>query len=351
MENVTGFVRAAGGQDFVALATALTSAGFRIGAVMADAKDFLPQSRQRMLLVAVRDGTEIQESMVSGRPDPAWHPKVLVTAVAGFPNSVCKRWVWWRLLRPTPHRLQLADMLDADGGADQKWLSPERTAALVAKVVGQDRVRLERAMALRRPVAATTVGVRKDTAAGPVRVQTVRTDGIAGCLMCRTKSNRQQLMVIGPGEVRVRNFTPRELARLMGLPADYRLPASEPEAVRLTGDGVVVPVVRWLAANLLELLVAGTEVVVRPRTAASVPARAPAVRNRKAVGVGQARVAGIKKVTVGTTAYFLPDEAARMDAVAAELGVSKHELIILALDRMLAARGEPPVRRYAASRE
>ena len=40
MENVTGFVRAAGGRDFVALATALTSAGFRVGAVMADAKDF-----------------------------------------------------------------------------------------------------------------------------------------------------------------------------------------------------------------------------------------------------------------------------------------------------------------------
>ena len=60
---------------------------------------------------------------------------------------------------------------------------------------------------------------------------------------------------------------------------------------------------------------------------------------------------GIKKVTVGTTAYFLPDEAARMDAVAAELGVSKHELIILALDRMLAERGEPPVRRYAPQRD
>ena len=73
---------------------------------------------------------------------------------------------------------------------------------------------MELAMAHGRPVAATTVGVSKDTAAGPVRVQTVRTEGIAGCLMCRTKSNRQQLMVIGPGAVRVRNFTPHKLARL-----------------------------------------------------------------------------------------------------------------------------------------
>ena len=90
---------------------------------------------------------------------------------------------------------------------------------------------------------------------------------------------------------------------------------SEPKAFRLTGDG----------NNRM------------------------AVRNRKAVRAGEMLVVGIKKVTVGTTAYFLPDEAARMDAVAAEPGVSKHELIILALDRMLAGRGEPPVRRYAAS--
>ena len=350
MENVTGFVRAAGGRDFVALVTALTSAGFRVGAVMADAKDFLPQSRQRMLLVAVGDGTEIPVGVVSGRPDPAWHPKVLVTAVAAFPASVAKRWVWWRLPRPAPHRLQLADMLDDDGGADQKWLTPERTAAFLEKVTGRDRVRLERALALGHPVAATTVYVRKDTVDGYLRVQTIRTDGIAGCLMCQTKSNRQQLMIIGSRGARVRNFTPRELARLMGLPADYRLPASEPAAVRLTGDGVVVPVVRWLAANLLEPLVAGTEVVARPRTAVPVPARPPATRNRKAVGAGETRVVGIKKVTVGTTAYFLPSEAARIDAVAAELGVSKHELIILALDRILAGRGEPPVRRYAGQR-
>ena len=235
-------------------------------------------------------------------------------------------------------------------GGDQKWLPAERTSALLAKVASQDRVRLERAMALGRPVAATTVGMRKDTAAGPVRVQTVRTDGIAGCLVCRTKNILQQFMAIGPSAVRVRNFTPRKLARLMGLPADCRLPSSEPEAVRLTGDGVVAPVVRWLAANLLEPLVAEAG-AARPRTVARVPARTPAIRNRKAVGVGETPRVGIKKVKVGTTAYFLPDEGARIDAVAAEMGVSKHELIILALGRILTGLGKPPVRRYAGQRD
>lgn len=55
-------------------------------------------------------------------------------------------------------------------------------------------------------------------------------------------------------------------------------------------------------------------------------------------------------MTVGTTANFLPDETARMDAVAAQMGVGKRELIILAQDRMLAGRGEPPIQRYATLR-
>jgi DNA (cytosine-5)-methyltransferase 1 len=38
----------------------------------------------------------------------------------------------------------------------------------------------------------------------------------------------------------------------MGLPDDYVLPANYNEAYHLTGDGVVVPVVRHLAANIFE---------------------------------------------------------------------------------------------------
>lgn len=57
----------------------------------------------------------------------------------------------------------------------------------------------------------------------------------------------------------------------------------------------------------------------------------PAICDRKVVSAGETWVVGIKKVTVGTTAYCLPCGAARMDAVAAELGVSKPKPITLAL--------------------
>ena len=52
--------------------------------------------------------------------------------------------------------------------------------------------------------------------------------------------------------VRSRLLSPREAARLMGLPDSYRLPSNYNEAYGLMGDGVAVPVVRHLAEHILE---------------------------------------------------------------------------------------------------
>jgi len=62
-------------------------------------------------------------------------------------------------------------------------------------------------------------------------------------------------LVVDGNEVKSRLISTRETARLMGLPDDYVLPEKYNEAYHLTGDGVVVPVVRHLAENLLEPLV------------------------------------------------------------------------------------------------
>jgi DNA (cytosine-5)-methyltransferase 1 len=54
--------------------------------------------------------------------------------------------------------------------------------------------------------------------------------------------------------VRSRLLNPREAARLMGVPDDYKLPEGQTAALHLLGDAVAVPVVRWLSQNLLEPL-------------------------------------------------------------------------------------------------
>jgi len=71
--------------------------------------------------------------------------------------------------------------------------------------------------------------------------------------------SRQSIIIVEGKSVRSRLLSPREAARLMGLPESYKLPENYNEAYHLAGDGIVVPVVRFLAANILEpLLTADT---------------------------------------------------------------------------------------------
>jgi DNA (cytosine-5)-methyltransferase 1 len=66
-------------------------------------------------------------------------------------------------------------------------------------------------------------------------------------------------MVVEGDTVRTRLLSPREAARLMGLPDEYKLPVNYNEAYHLMGDGLAVPVVRHLAENLLMPLVEAVE--------------------------------------------------------------------------------------------
>ena len=88
----------------------------------------------------------------------------------------------------------------------------------------------------------------------------VRFDEIAGCLRTSTGgSSRQSIVVVKGDEVRSRLLSSREAARLMGLSDEYKLPESYNEAYHLAGDGVVVPVVRYLAEHLLEPIVLNSQ--------------------------------------------------------------------------------------------
>ena len=58
-------------------------------------------------------------------------------------------------------------------------------------------------------------------------------------------------MVVNGANIKSRLISPREAARLMGLPDSYKLPDNYNEAYHLMGDGVVVPVVSHLNKHLL----------------------------------------------------------------------------------------------------
>ena len=93
----------------------------------------------------------------------------------------------------------------------------------------------------------------------------MRFDDVAGCLRTPVGgSSRQTILIVEGSSIRSRLLSPREAARLMGLPESYKLPKKYNDAYHLAGDGLAVPVIRHLAANILEPILTHTEPFVIP---------------------------------------------------------------------------------------
>ena len=247
IENVSGLLTSHGGDDFQAICAALAGCGYRFGAMEIDAALFTPQSRPRLFLVAMADPPP---GLLAGQPGP-FQPAGVRHAYERLAPALKQRWLWWRLPPPAARNPVLADLLEPD--AEVRWLAPEQTRRLLALMAPLHRARVDEALASRERRVGTVFRRTRVEDGRRVQRAEVRFDGAAGCLRTPAGgSSRQFVLVIEGGQVRARLLSPREAARLMGLPDDYRLPASATAALHVAGDGVVATVVRHVAAHLLE---------------------------------------------------------------------------------------------------
>jgi DNA (cytosine-5)-methyltransferase 1 len=251
IENVVGLLTSHGGADFRALCRALGEQGYAFGALEIDAACLTPQSRPRVFVVATRHPPG--PGLEGASP---FHSRAVRAAAEGLPEDLAARWCWWRLAAPPPRNADLPALLEPDEAV--AWHTPERTQRLVSLMAPTHRRRLDaRRAGPDRSVGAVFRRTREESGRRVQRAE-VRFDGLAGCLRTpRGGSSRQALLVVDRGEVRSRLVTPREAARLMGLADAYRLPKAATAALHVVGDGVAVPVVRWLAQELLEPMLAG----------------------------------------------------------------------------------------------
>jgi DNA (cytosine-5)-methyltransferase 1 len=246
LENVTGLISSHGGADFTALLHALDDLGYRAGALEVDAALFTPQSRPRLFIIAVRNPPA--HLTISGPSEP-FHSQALRNVVARLPDALRKRFVWWRLDTPPKRNTRLIDLLDE---ANDAWNSDEQTAKLVSQMSTLQRQRLETLQASGcREVGAVFRRIRVEHGERVQRAE-ARFDGLAGCLRTPAGGSSRQLLLFVEGQtLRSRLLSPREAARLMGVPEHYPLPAGQTAALHLVGDAVCVPVVRWLSQHLL----------------------------------------------------------------------------------------------------
>ena len=248
IENVSGLLTSHGGADFSALCRALAGQGYAFGALEIDAAPFLPQSRPRIFVVATR--LRPPPGLVGGSP---FQTRAVREAQARLPQDLKARWIWWGLAAPPARNTDLASLLEPDDAVP--WRTEGQTQALLGLMSPQHLARVESARAAgERQVGAVFRRMRVEAGRRVQRAE-VRFDGLAGCLRTpRGGSSRQTLVIVEGGGVRSRLLSPREGARLMGLPDAYLLPRAATGALHVIGDGVVVPAVRWLATGILEPL-------------------------------------------------------------------------------------------------
>ncbi|MDZ4760131.1 MAG: DNA cytosine methyltransferase [Alphaproteobacteria bacterium] len=253
LENVTGLLSSHNGRDFASLVSNLADSGYRVGALVIDASLFSPQSRQRLFIVAHKG--RIADGFSSDQCDPGFHPQALRQAVAALPHNARLAWVWWTLPHPPRRNVVLAAVLDRDPPAPA-WRSYAATRKLIGQMAPLHRARFDAALADRNWNAGAVFRRIRTENGKRIQRAEIRYDGLAGCL--RTPgggSSKQLLLVTHNGEARLRPLLATEAARLMGCDEGFVLPEKETAALKVLGDGVSVPVVRWLGRHLLLPLV------------------------------------------------------------------------------------------------
>ena len=236
LENVVGLLSANGGEDYRMLHEALRKRSYRVGAMLLDARLWVPQSRPRVFVVAVLKDIDTSALEDSGAN---WlQPEPVVRAMRSLKDVV-----WWSMPRPKTRSKSLSDMIDWDAPV----FDETRTQKLLSIIAPKHQELLSKLPRNHRGVFPGYRRTRKGK-----QVLELRFDDLSGCLRtAEGGSSRQFLILHDRGTWKARLITAREAARLMGAPETYRLSDSYNESYNAMGDAVAVPVVKHLAEHLL----------------------------------------------------------------------------------------------------
>lgn len=233
-ENVEGLISSLKGQNYIILHRELVKRGYKVGAIKLDASRWVPQSRPRVFVIAVKHDISIPNQLISNKSN--W---LHTDSICDF-TSRLENWLWWSMPKPEKRKLSLNDIVEWDAPVDDAG----KTEYLLSLLSEKHREQLNAYDNIAAP------GYKR-TRDGKQRLE-LRFDGIAGCLRTpKGGSSRQLLVLKSQGAIRTRLLTARETARLMGAPDNYILPATYNDAYMAMGDAVAVPAVQYLTEHLL----------------------------------------------------------------------------------------------------
>jgi DNA (cytosine-5)-methyltransferase 1 len=258
VENVIGFLSSHDGKFFRIALQKLADLGYFLDAFVIDAKHFTPQSRPRLFIVGfqkplIPSRTYQQCFLPQGsfwaNSDPRESALRPVRLLQNLSRTNLKTgWVPLCLPSLPPVNRSLHEQIDTDGSQD--WWAEWR----VEKHLAEMHLRHARRIRELKNAKQLSVGtIYRRVREGRSRSE-IRTDGLAGCLRTpRGGSSKQIVFVAGHGKIRMRWMNPREYARLQGCP-DFPITVDRNEALWGFGDAVCVPVISWVAENVLSQL-------------------------------------------------------------------------------------------------
>ena len=253
LENVRGTITSHQGRDLATICEALTQDDYRYAPLVIDAQHFLPQSRPRLFIVAFGPDVSPCSDLVGNGPCDLWHPGSFGMSYDRLTPEARASWVWLTMAAPVEKAVKLSDLIE-NNPQGVAWHSPFETKRILDMMSPINRKKVEQAKAKRgRHVGTVYKRTRPDERGVKRQRAEVRFDEVAGCLRTPAGgSSRQIILVVEGRKVQSRLLSPREAARLMGLPEGYPLPDRYNDAYHLVGDGVAVPVVSWLTRKVIE---------------------------------------------------------------------------------------------------
>jgi DNA (cytosine-5)-methyltransferase 1 len=246
VENVPGWLYSNKGNDFRVTIQALNELGYACDVFTLDALRFTPQSRLRVFLVGTRlPVTHTTVELLLTRPKSLLSDQLKRSIIA----NKDLRWFYNELPAPPPLRSSgLSKIVEQMNDLDSRWWSNEETSRHLAMM---NTTHYERVVQL---VKGETIAYRtffRRRREGYQRAE-VRDDDLSGCLRTAVGgSGKQFLLRAGRGDIRMRSMTPREYARLQGVPDKYPIPVNGVQALTGFGDAVCVPAISWIAEHIL----------------------------------------------------------------------------------------------------
>ena len=249
VENVPGWLHSNKGKDFRVTVEALNNLGYFCDVFVLDALRFTPQSRLRVFLI----GSKLVTTPTS--------PDLLLKRSKSLLSEQLRKSIdanrdlhWFYNELPEPPTIKksgLAEVIEWLDDSDKRWWSRDevnRHLEMMGKVHRErvDKLKLSDETSFRTFYRRRRKGMQRAE---------VRDDDLSGCLRTAVGGSGKQFLIrAGAGNIKMRAMTPREYARLQGVPDSYEISINGVQALTGFGDAVCVPVVSWIAKNVLNPL-------------------------------------------------------------------------------------------------